>query len=602
MNMEEKIQLHKSAGEIQRRDNSNQKPSLHKDVEAKVESKKWFYSETVKEHFFKPKNFLLSEEKAREADEKSDGVGQVGSPACGDMMKMWLMIDRESERITDCKWQTFGSVLPGSDILMDDFSIKKIEEILIGDKIIDGIGERNFVEEVLVRDYKGKVVNVQLSTPGFYNMALTPNHPVLCVRRKQVALVNRISGERMSEVSSEKIEDCEAEIVPAGELKRGDFLLYEVPLVEEDVAELDDDMCTLLGYYVSDGCLTSSKAVTFYFGLNEIEYVDEIAGIAKRKGFEFRSFKRRTENVLCVVVKGEGLVNELKRHGGAPSHKGFSSEVMKLPKRKQEKIVESYISGDGWVLQQNPNWQPQYFISTSRARIAYQLQMMIARQGVFAPIHRRGGREFVRAGKKYRNSGEYNLIWRNNVNYSRVWFSPKESAFLIPVSRVDVEDYEGKIYDLGIVYQPKTFRLRGISLHNCASAIASTSMLSVMLTENGGMKIEDALKIKPQNIVVRLDGLPQRKFHCSVLGDKALRAAVNDYFRKTGQESRIVVEGAKVIDKILKITDKDIEEAVLEGAHDFEAVQKKTKVGVYDKNCIPEVEQLIRFYREKYFG
>jgi NifU-like protein involved in Fe-S cluster formation/bacterioferritin-associated ferredoxin len=136
----------------------------------------------------------------------------------------------------------------------------------------------------------------------------------------------------------------------------------------------------------------------------------------------------------------------------------------------------------------------------------------------------------------------------------------------------------------------------------CGSAIASTSMLSVMLTENGGMKLDHALRLKPQDIVKRLIDLPQRKFHCSVLGDKALRAAINDHFKKTGQHSRVVVEGAKVIDKILKITDKDIEEAVLEGAVTLEDVQKKTKVGAQDKSCIPEVEQLIRFYREKFFG
>src|SRR3989344_206806 len=60
----------------------------------------------------------------------------------------------------------------------------------------------------------------------------------------------------------------------------------------------------------------------------------------------------------------------------------------------------------------------------------------------------------------------------------------------------------------------------------CASAIASTSMLSVMVTENGGMKVDDALKIKPQDILARLGGLPARKVHCSVLGDQALRTAI----------------------------------------------------------------------------
>jgi len=74
----------------------------------------------------------------------------------------------------------------------------------------------------------------------------------------------------------------------------------------------------------------------------------------------------------------------------------------------------------------------------------------------------------------------------------------------------------------------------------CASAIASTSMLSVMVTENGGMKVDDALKIKPQDILARLGGLPARKVHCSVLGDQALRTAINDWFQKTGQNQRII--------------------------------------------------------------
>lgn len=63
----------------------------------------------------------------------------------------------------------------------------------------------------------------------------------------------------------------------------------------------------------------------------------------------------------------------------------------------------------------------------------------------------------------------------------------------------------------------------------CASAIASTSMMSVMVTEKGGMKLTDALRLKPEQIVDRLGGLPDRKFHCSVLGQDALKNAVEDY-------------------------------------------------------------------------
>ncbi len=136
----------------------------------------------------------------------------------------------------------------------------------------------------------------------------------------------------------------------------------------------------------------------------------------------------------------------------------------------------------------------------------------------------------------------------------------------------------------------------------CGSAIASTSMFSVMITEDGGMKIDEALKIRPQNIMERLGGLPNRKIHCSVLADKAFRKSVNNYFRNSAQHDRIVVAGAKIVDKDLNITDHDIEEAVLEGAANIEEVQKKLKVGIGNPESIPAIEELIRFYSEKYYG
>ena len=66
----------------------------------------------------------------------------------------------------------------------------------------------------------------------------------------------------------------------------------------------------------------------------------------------------------------------------------------------------------------------------------------------------------------------------------------------------------------------------------CASAIASTSMMSVMVLENGGMPLKKAKRLKPQQIIERLGGLPDIKFHCSVLGHEGLREAVLDYEAK----------------------------------------------------------------------
>lgn len=130
----------------------------------------------------------------------------------------------------------------------------------------------------------------------------------------------------------------------------------------------------------------------------------------------------------------------------------------------------------------------------------------------------------------------------------------------------------------------------------CASAIATTSALSEMVI---GMKLEEARRITPKEIVEKLGGLPSVKFHCSVLGDKALREAINDYYRKTDQIEKIVTD-SPVVDETLKITERDIENAVLEGARTLEDVQEKTKAGLTNKRAIPKIKELINKFREKH--
>ena len=113
------------------------------------------------------------------------------------------------------------------------------------------------------------------------------------------------------------------------------------------------------------------------------------------------------------------------------------------------------------------------------------------------------------------------------------------------------------------------------------------------------MKLDKAFRISPKEIVDKLGGLPQIKFHCSVLGDKALRAAINDYYRKTDQIEKIVTD-SPVVDETLKITENDIENAVIEGARTLKDVQARTKVGVNNKKILPKIEGLIEKFKEKH--
>lgn len=73
--------------------------------------------------------------------------------------------------------------------------------------------------------------------------------------------------------------------------------------------------------------------------------------------------------------------------------------------------------------------------------------------------------------------------------------------------------------------------------YGCASAIASTSVLSEMVK---GMTLEAAYKITPKDILQELGGLPQNKIHCSVLGDQALRAAIKDYYEHQSKKPNFI--------------------------------------------------------------
>ena len=61
---------------------------------------KFPYSETVLEHFKHPQNVGKIEE--------ADGKAMEGSPACGDMVSVYINVDKETNTISDIKFESYG--------------------------------------------------------------------------------------------------------------------------------------------------------------------------------------------------------------------------------------------------------------------------------------------------------------------------------------------------------------------------------------------------------------------------------------------------------------------------------------------------------------
>ncbi len=512
----------------------------------------WLYTDTVKEHFFHPKNIFITEEEASKYEKTADGVGQVGSPAC---------------------------VVPDTGVIAEN-KIIPISKLGKKQRVLGFDGTYNQILQPKSREYKGDLAILQTKLG---KIALTSEHLVYSIKRPK--------GHKYDYTINKT--NLAPEWNPAEALKKNDFIIYPRTNSVQDINHVNvnflkkkwdfkskelpkkidinaETMC-LFGYFLSEGStrkrLVKSTEVAFSFNINEEAYVNDVIELLDKyfqlKGVITKDEKQHRCSVMVYSVHLSNLFKEW--FGSGAQNKIIPEFMMFLPPEKQRGLICGLWRGDGYI--NTVRKFPRAGFATISRELANQVKRLLLRQGIVPSVYYEAAKKSkntqhqpayrIHVGDQESLNQIVSIVNKDEKNYTRrqknSWFD--YDFFYTPLTKVSKQKYAGEVFILE-TNGTHTYTTEAFSIHNCgdvmcmyikvdeknqtikeckwrtfgcASAIASTSMLSTMVI---GMKLEEAKKLTPQDIVKALGGLPARKIHCSVLGDQALRAAIKNYEEK----------------------------------------------------------------------
>jgi Fe-S cluster assembly protein SufB len=402
---------------------------------------------------------------------------RINAPQMGQFERTLIIAD-EGARV-----HYIEGCLPGGEQVSVGDRWVNIESLKPGDYVIADNGEKARVRATMVRRYRGEMLTIKPISP--YNaFRLTPEHPVLVVRRSRVLQRRKPRNGWLPEVDTEKLFTAQPEYVPAGELSVGDFLVFPKVQAQHYNPKYSPELLKLLGYYLAEGSAFIHKTlnvpvVSFSFGAHEKEAITEVCDlITKITGKDAYVTELKGRHAVNVTVYSQELFDVCTSScGTGTSSKRLSDELMALPPEQIEPLLTAYFVGDGNVCDKGNS--VMYRAATASETLAQQIQELLARKGIYASIHVRPGDDTIN-GRKIHRKDQYIIVYTADKRWSEI--RQTDRYFLVPIKEIERAPYDGFVFNLD-VEGPSSYLVRGFAVHNCTAPIYSKESLHAAVVE-----------------------------------------------------------------------------------------------------------------------
>ena len=394
-------------------------------------------------------------------------------------------------------------VPPETGITIENYLQKPIKDIKVGEKVLTHKGRFKRVTQKFCRDYRGPLIKIDCGGK-LLTLSVTPEHPLLMAR---------------TFIKNHKKEIQDFEFFPASQAKKGDFLAIPIPkLVKskkfliwnkkynkkpkwEDIKKFpySPELLRMLGYWLAEGNIRydSSKynpnkkykrGIVFSFFPKEKEYITDIIRIVERnfKARISQYFPRPTAFYLDVGNRNlADIVYFLC--GSRCDQKVLHSDLMNLKPELQKEILKGFFRGDG-------NLRDEYGETTYRGvttswNLANQLFWLLIRNRIkpsflIQNIKNRKPSWMIKIANAEGIKRLDDELMKVTERKNNVRFKELEDYFLVPIRKIEVVNYKGKVYNLE-VEDDHSYVANFLALHNCMPETTVRPILEKIHQETG---------------------------------------------------------------------------------------------------------------------